>query len=268
MTPFGYHKPVDVAAAKAVLAANADAALLAGGMTLLPTLKNRLREVSDLVDLGAVPGLSDIRAEQGHLRIGAMANHAAVAASDVVRAHCPALSNLAAGIGDPQVRNRGTIGGSIANNDPAADWPAALLACNAQIMTSTAIFSADDFFTGMFETALPGGDIITSVSFPKIETAAYAKYRHSASGYAVAGVFVARVASAVRVAVTGAVAGVERWLEAESVLSNDFSAKAAANLVFASDSLMSDIHASSEYRAHLVAVMLRRALASLNEERD
>jgi aerobic carbon-monoxide dehydrogenase medium subunit len=264
MTPFEYHKPIDVAAAKAFLAANDDAALLAGGMTLLPTLKNRLREVSHLVDLGTVAGLTDIRAEQSHLRIGAMANHAAVAASEIVRAHCPALSVLAASIGDPQVRNRGTIGGSIANNDPAADWPAALLACNAQIVTSTTTLAADDFFTGMFETALPSGDIITSVVFPKIETAAYAKYRHSASGYAVAGVFVARVESSVRVAVTGAVAGVERWHAAEAVLNKDFSAAAVAHLTFASDNLMSDMQASREYRAHLVAVMLRRALASLN----
>jgi aerobic carbon-monoxide dehydrogenase medium subunit len=264
MTPFAYHKAVDVSAAKALLAANQDAALLAGGMTLLPTLKNRLREVSDLVDLSAVSGLADIHMEQGQLRIGAMANHAAVAASDIVRSHCPALSILAAGIGDPQVRNRGTIGGSIANNDPAADWPAALLACNAQIITSTKTISADDFFTGMFETALPTGDIITSVLFPKIEAAAYAKYRHSASGYAVAGVFVARLGSSVRVAVTGAVAGVERWMAAEFALNADFSAKAVAELAFESDNLMSDMHASSDYRAHLVAVMLRRAITSLN----
>jgi aerobic carbon-monoxide dehydrogenase medium subunit len=264
MTPFSYHKPQDVASAKALLSANDEAALLAGGMTLLPTLKNRLRDVSDLVDIGGVPGLADIRAEQGYLHIGAMSTHANVAASDVVRAHCLALSTLAVGIGDPQVRNRGTIGGSVANNDPAADWPAALLACNAQIVASTATIAADDFFTGMFETALPAGDVITSVVFPKVDAAAYAKYRHSASGYAVAGVFVARFPSGVRVAVTGAVAGVERWFAAESALGLDFSVKAVADLAFESDNLMSDIHASSEYRAHLVSVMLRRAIANVN----
>ncbi len=264
MTPFNYHKPKDVAAVKALLAANGDAAVLAGGMTLLPTLKNRLRELSDLIDLGGLPGLADIRAEQGHLHIGAMSNHADVAANELVRAHCRALSTLAVGIGDPQVRNRGTIGGSIANNDPAADWPAAVLACNAQIITTTATIAADDFFTGMFETSLSAGDIITAVVFPKIDAAAYAKYRHSASGYAVAGVFVARSPSGVRVAVTGAVAGVERWLAAETALRADFSAAAIADLAFESDNVMSDIHASGEYRAHLVSVMLRRAMASIN----
>jgi aerobic carbon-monoxide dehydrogenase medium subunit len=260
MTPFSYHKPKDVAAVKALLTANSEAAVLAGGMTLLPTLKNRLRELSDLIDLGGVPGLADIRAEQGYLHIGAMSNHATVAANALVRAHCPALSTLAVGIGDPQVRNRGTIGGSIANNDPAADWPAAVLACSATVITSAESIAADDFFTGMFETALPAGELVTAVVFPPIDVAAYAKYRHSASGYAVAGVFVARSAAGVRVAVTGAVSVVERWAAAEAALADNFSAASVASLAFESTNLMSDIHASSEYRAHLVSVMLRRAL--------
>jgi aerobic carbon-monoxide dehydrogenase medium subunit len=253
MTPFSYHKPKDVAAVKALLTANSEAAVLAGGMTLLPTLKNRLRELSDLIDLGGVPGLADIRAEQGYLHIGAMSNHATVAANALVRAHCPALSTLAVGIGDPQVRNRGTIGGSIANNDPAAD-------CSATVITSAESIAADDFFTGMFETALPAGELVTAVVFPPIDVAAYAKYRHSASGYAVAGVFVARSAAGVRVAVTGAVSVVERWAAAEAALADNFSAASVASLAFESTNLMSDIHASSEYRAHLVSVMLRRAL--------
>jgi aerobic carbon-monoxide dehydrogenase medium subunit len=263
MTPFAYHKPQDLAAVKKILAASSDAALLAGGMTLLPTLKNRLREVNDLVDLANVASLKGISVEQGTLRIGAMTSHADIAASTKVRDHCAALAILAAAIGDPQVRNRGTIGGSLANSDPAADWPAAVLACNAILHTTQGDIAAADFFTAMFETALQAGELITAVSFPKIEAAAYAKHRHIASGYAVAGVFVARGSSGVRVAVTGAVSVVERWHAVETALTEKFAPSAIENLLFESDNLMSDIHASQDYRANLVAVMLRRAVENI-----
>ncbi len=263
MSPFSYHRPRDISAVKALLASNADAALLAGGMTLLPTLKSRLREVSDLIDLHAVPELTGISVGPSGLHIGAMTSHADVAASSEVKSHSPALAALANGIGDPQVRNRGTIGGSLANNDPAADWPAAVLACNANIITTGGTIAADDFFKGMFETALSAGELIAAMEFPHIDAAAYAKFRHPASGYAVAAVFVARIGDSVRVAVTGAVSVVERWHAAEAALTHAFTPAAVEKLAFTSNNLMGDIHASREYRAHLVAVMLRRAIAKI-----
>ncbi len=262
MTPFAYHKPRDVAGARALLAANPDAAVLAGGMTLLPTLKNRLREVSDLIDLSAIAELTGIALQGDVLSLGAMCSHAAIAASADVQRFCPAIATVADGIGDPQVRNRGTVGGSLANNDPAADWPAAVLACNANVITASRGFAADDFFTGMFETALPAGDIVAAVEFPRVRTAAYAKFRHPASGYAVAGVFVAQTATGVRVAVTGAVSQVQRWSAAEAALTANFSHESIVALAFESDALMSDMHASADYRAHLVGVMLQRAVVA------
>jgi aerobic carbon-monoxide dehydrogenase medium subunit len=262
MTPFAYHKPNDLAAAKALFAGHADAALLAGGMTLLPTLKNRLREVSDLIDLSAVAELAGISVQGDTLYIGAMTSHAAVAASREVQQFCPAIAALADGIGDPQVRNRGTIGGSLANNDPAADWPAAVLACNAKIHTTAGIFAAADFFTGMFETALSAGELVTAIEFPRVQSAAYAKFRHPASGYAVAGVFVARTAMDVRVAVTGAVSAVQLWPQAQAALNQNFSLASIANCSFESDNIMSDMHAGADYRAHLVSVMLQRAVVA------
>jgi aerobic carbon-monoxide dehydrogenase medium subunit len=262
MTPFAYHKPKDIMAAKALLAANADGAFLAGGMTLLPTLKNRLREVSDLIDLSAVAELSGISVQGDSLRLGAMTRHAQVAASSDVRQFSAAIATLADGIGDPQVRNCGTIGGSLANNDPAADWPAAVLACNAKILATSGTILADDFFTGMFETALPAGELITAIEFPRPQAGAYAKFRHPASGYAVAGVFVARFESGVRVAVTGAVSQAQRWPQAEAALGKDFSLASIANMTFASDNIMSDMHAGADYRAHLVSVMLQRAVVA------
>jgi aerobic carbon-monoxide dehydrogenase medium subunit len=265
MTPFAYHRPASIEAARAALAGGSDAALLAGGMTLLPTLKNRLREVSDLIDLSTLePPLTDVAASETGLRLGAMATHGAIEAHPVVRMRYPALAQLAAGIGDPQVRNRGTIGGSVANNDPAADWPAALLAGRAEIITDRRHIAADDFFTGMFGTALEPDEIIIAIGFPSPLSAAYAKHRHPASGYAVAGVFVARFADGVQVAVTGATSSVCRWPQAEALLNADFSGGSLDSLSFDSGDLMADMHASAEYRAQLVKVMLKRAVAALS----
>lgn len=262
MTPFTYHKPTNLVAAHALLVARPEAAALAGGMTLIPTLKQRLRDVSDLVDLSDIADLKGIMIDGDRLKIGAMTTHAEVADSRVVHNFSPALAVLAGQIGDPQVRNRGTIGGSLANGDPAADWPAAVLGLQATLHTGGGDIVADDFFTGMFSTALKPGELISAISFPKPKIAAYAKFRHPASGYAVAGVFVAQFADAVRVAVTGATACVTRWPAAEAALAHGFTVTNIAALAFTSDDLLGDIHASQDYRAHLVGVMLKRALAT------
>ncbi len=259
MTPFAYHKPAAIDEGLALLKASKDGAWLAGGMTLLPTLKQRLREVTDLVDLSALYDLATIQTETNAVTIGAMVTHAKIAEYPDMFS---ALASLAGGIGDPQVRNRGTIGGSLANNDPSADWPAAVLACNATVITSAGSFTADEFFTGMFSTALPEGALITAVHFKKPLRAAYAKFRHPASGYAMAGVFVAMMETGVRVAVTGATSSIKRWPEAELALTKVFNAQAIAGFVFESDELLGDMHASTTYRAHLASVMLSRAVAT------
>lgn len=262
MTPFAYHKPQTLAAALALLSDRPDGAALAGGMTLIPTLKQRLREVTDLVDLAGIAELGGVTTSGERLRLGSMTTHGQVADSTVVQNFARALAHLASQIGDPQVRNAGTIGGSLANGDPAADWPAAIVGMGATVHSSAGDIAADDFFTGMFATALAPGALISAISFPKPLRAAYAKFRHPASGYAVAGVFVAQFANAVRVAVTGATACVTRWPEAEAALAQDFTAASIAALPFASADLLGDIHASQEYRAHLAGVMLRRAVAA------
>ncbi len=258
MTPFVYHKPVNVDEGLARLKASSDGAWLAGGMTLLPTLKQRLREVTDLVDLCALHDLTNIQLGANAVTIGAMATHAMIAGHPDM---FPALASLAAGIGDPQVRNRGTIGGSLANNDPSADWPAAVLACNATVVTSAGSFAADEFFTGMFSTALSEGALITAVHFEKPARAAYVKFRHPASGYAMAGVFVAVMETGVRVAITGATACIKRWPAAELALTKTFTNESLAGLAFESEDMLGDIHASAAYRAHLANVMLGRAVA-------
>jgi len=259
MHPFAYERPEGINAAVALLRDDPEAVFLAGGMTLIPTMKQRLRAPSSVIDLAHIPGLRGVRIEDGALVVGAMTPHAEVAANPLVQAHLPALAELAAGIGDPQVRARGTLGGSIANNDPSADYPAALLALDAQIVTDRRTVAADDFFRGLFETALEPDELVTSVRFAPCARAAYAKFRNIASGYAVAGVFVAQ-AETVRVAVTGAGPGVFRWTEAEAALAADFSAGALDSLSMPVDDLNSDIHASAEYRAHLCKVMLGRAV--------
>ena len=258
-----YARAKSLAEARDLLAKNQDAKLLAGGMSLLPTLKARLASPSMLVDIGQIPDIRGVSMKGDRLFVGAGTKHAEVARNDVVKQQLPALASLAYGIGDPQVRNQGTIGGSVAHNDPVADYPSAVLALNATIQTLKKEIAADDFFKGMFETALEADDIITGFLFPIPKRAAYQKFPHPASGYAMTGVFVADLGSSIRVAVTGAGPGVFRWKEAEAALGKSFSAKSLDGLTVKSDGLSIDIHASAEYRANLVKVMAQRAVAAM-----
>ncbi len=260
MYTFEYHRPTTVAEAVSLLKGAGDGKFLAGGHTLLPTLKQRLAQPSDLVDLGAIAELKGIRQAGDKLVIGAMTTHAEVAGSEVVRSAIPALASLADHIGDAQVRNRGTIGGSIANNDPAADYPAAVVGLNATVKTNKREITADDFFTGMFDTALDDDEIVVSVSFPKPTRAGYAKFPNPASRYAIVGVLVAQTGGQTRVAVTGAAPSVFRLADAERALGSNFAASALDGLSVSADDLNSDIHASAEYRAHLIKVMAKRAV--------
>jgi len=263
MYEFDYRRPGSLSAALDAIREAPEGQFLAGGQTLLPTLKQRLASPSDLLDLAGIDELKGISVDGDTVAIGAMTCHADVAASADVQAKIPALAALADDIGDRQVRNRGTIGGSIANNDPAADYPAACLALGATIVTSAREIAADDFFTGLFETALDEGELITSVRFPAPAKAAYTKFKNPASRYAIVGVVVAETADGVRVAVTGAGAdGVFRVPEMETALAGDFSAAALEGIAIPPDDLNSDIHASAEYRAHLIGVMARRAVAA------
>jgi carbon-monoxide dehydrogenase medium subunit len=262
MYSFDYQRAQSVADAAKTLGSKEEAKLLAGGMTLIPTLKQRLAKPSDLVDLGRIAELKGIKRDGNAIVIGAMTRHVDVATSDVVKGAIPALAHLAEGIGDPQVRNRGTIGGSLANNDPAADYPAAVLGLGATVITNKRKIAADDFFKGMFETALAADEIITAVSFPIPEKAGYSKFPNPASRYAVVGVLVAKTAGGVRVAVTGAGAVVFRQKDMETALGKSFTAEAAAAIKQSADGLNTDIHASAEYRAHLVTVMGKRAVAA------
>jgi carbon-monoxide dehydrogenase medium subunit len=260
MYDFTYHRPASLAHAVADLRQDPDARALGGGQTMLPTLKARLAQPTALIALTHLKDLHGISVVEEMLTIGAAERHADVAASSLVQDFSPALAHLAGGIGDPQVRNRGTLGGSIANNDPSADYPAAVLAMNAIIHTDRRQIVADDFFTGMFGTALQPDEIITKVCFPRCNVAAYEKFRNPASRYAIVGVCVTRTGKSVRVAVTGAAACVYRWTEAETALKAAFSADSLAGLSVASDDLNSDMHASAAYRAHLVSVMTTRAV--------
>ncbi len=262
MYEFNVHKPGSVADAVSALKGADDGKFMAGGMTLIPTLKQRLASPSDVVDLGGLGELKGIKKDGDAVVIGAMTTHAEVAASDVVKAEIPALAHLAGHIGDPQVRNRGTLGGSIANADPAADYPAAIVGLNATVHTNQRTIAADDFFTGMFETALNEDEVITAVSFPKPTKAGYQKFPNPASRYAIVGVMVAQTGGETRVAVTGAAPSVFRSADAESALSSNFSADALGGLNVDAGNLNSDIHASAGYRAHLVGVMARRAVAA------
>ncbi len=263
MHAFEYHRPSNVRQAAALLQKNEDAQIVAGGHTLLPTMKQRLAAPSALVDLGAMSELRGIEKKGRAVVIGAMSTHAEVAKSDIVAESIPGLAKLAEGIGDPAVRHRGTIGGSIANNDPAADYPAACLGLGATIITNKRKIAAEEFFTGMFDTALEEGEIITKVSFPVPAKAAYAKFRNPASRYALAGVFVSKRGSDIRVAVTGAGSdGVFRWSEAEEALAKRFAPKSLDGMAPPASGMNTDIHADSEYRAHLVGVMARRAVAA------
>lgn len=260
MYSFEYHRPGSVAEATQLLAANEDAKVLAGGMTYIPTLKQRLAQPAAVIDLGGIDELRGVREEAGGLTIGAMTLHATVASSEAVRRVIPSLAAMAGEIGDAQVRNRGTIGGSISNNDPAADYPAALVALGATVRTTKRELPAEDFFTGMFETALEEDEIVTAVHFPKPEKAAYAKFPNPASRYAIVGVFVARTAGGVRVAVTGAGPSVFRVPAMEQALGGSFAAGAVDGIEVDASELNSDIHASAEYRANIVKVMAKRAV--------
>jgi carbon-monoxide dehydrogenase medium subunit len=262
MYDFQYQRPSSVADAVKAVKASDEAKLVAGGMTLIPTLKQRLAKPSALVDLGALKDLVGIKVAGGTVTIGAMTTHFAVSTSADVKKAIPALAHLAAHIGDPAVRNRGTIGGSISNNDPAADYPAGLVGLGATVQTNERQIPADEFFKGMFETALKPGEIVTAVSFPVPEKAAYMKFPNPASRYAMVGVFVAKTKSGPRVAVTGAGPCVFRQKDMEAALAKNWSADAVAGIKQKADGLNSDIHASSEYRAHLVTVMAKRAVAA------
>jgi carbon-monoxide dehydrogenase medium subunit len=262
MYEFEYSRAASLQDAASRLGGDEDARLVAGGMTLLPTLKLRLAKPTQLIDLAGLPELNGISEEGDAIVIGAMTRHGDVNRSDVVKRAIPALAAMAGMIGDPAVRNRGTIGGSIANNDPAADYPAAVVALNATVRTNQREIAADDFFTGLFETALQPGEIVTAVRFPKVAQANYQEFRTPASRYAIVGVFVARTPSGVRLAVTGAGPCVFRVSEMETALGSNFAADAIKDIQIPRDDLNSDIHASAEYRAHLVNVMARRAVAA------
>jgi len=262
MYAFQYHRPQSVADAAKLLASNGEAKLLAGGHTLLPTMKQRLASPKAIVDLSRVAELKGITKSGNALVIGAMTTHAEVAGSEVVKGAIPNLARLATMIGDAHVRHRGTIGGSVANNDPAADYPAAVLALNATVVTNKREIKADDFFKGLFATALQDGEIITRISFPIPGKFGYAKFAQPASLYALVGVAVAQTGASARVGVTGAGSdGVFRQTAMEAALGKGWSAQSLSGITTDAGKMMSDIHGDSAYRAHLVGVMARRAVA-------
>lgn len=261
MLSFIYSRPTSLEQAEELmLSSDDDALFLAGGHTLLPAMKQRLRAPDRLIDLSRIPGLTGISKENDKIAIGALTCHATVAFDAQVGLSCPALSHLAGQIGDMQVRNRGTLGGSLANNDPASDYPAAVLALDATIITNRRQIKADSFFQGMFTTALEPGEIITSVLFSIPDHAGYGRFAHPASRYALVGIFVAKFGTQVRVAITGASSGVFRWTEAECALSSHYHVDSVSGLRLPVDELNSDIHASAEYRAHLASVLLKQSV--------
>jgi aerobic carbon-monoxide dehydrogenase medium subunit len=265
MYDFAYHRPKTLAEATATLKGKDEARAMSGGMTLIPTLKQRLAKPTDVVDLNGIKELAGIKVEGTNVVVGGMTRHYDVSVSADVKKVVPALAYLAGHIGDPAVRNRGTMGGSVANNDPAADYPAAVLALGATITTNSRTIKADDFFKGLFETALEDGELITSISFPKADKAGYMKFPNPASRYAMVGVFVAKTGNTVRVAVTGAGSCVFRVKAMEDALAKNFSSDAIKDIKIPADDLNSDIHGSAEYRAHLVNVMARRAVDQANK---
>ena len=261
MYDFAYHKPSTVADAVKLLA-DPDAKAVSGGHTLIPALKHRLNKPSALVDLSGIAELRGIRRQGNAIVIGALTRHVEVADSAEVKAAIPALAYLASHIGDVQVRNRGTMGGSVSNNDPAADYPAAVLGLGATVHTSRRKIAADDFFLGMFTTALEQDEILTAIEFPIVDKAGYAKMKNPASRYVMAGVFVSKAGGAVRVAVNGAGPCVFRQSDMEQALAANWSPEAVAGIQQSPDGLNGDIHGSAEYRAHLVTVMAKRAVAA------
>jgi len=259
---FNYHEPRTLAEAAAAVQAARDGIFIAGGMSLIPALKHRRARPSDLVDLRLIDGLTGIRREADTLIVGAMTKHADVAGSDVVRNAIPDLARLVGEMADPSVRNRATLGGSIAHADPASDYPPALLALDATIVTHTRSVAAADFFTGPFTTALRKGEIVKAVDFPIPDNAAYVKFANVASRYAIVGVFVAKRAGRVRVAVTGAKAKVFRFDEMEAALEKSFTSEAIKEIAISPQGLTADIHGTPDYRAHLIGIMAQRAVAS------
>lgn len=267
MYPFTFHRPTTVRQAVNLLTKNEDAKLLAGGHSLIPVMKFRLASPPIVIDLSQVEGLSGIEVSARAVTIGAMTKHRDVANSKELLAVMPGLASVPASIGDPHVRQAGTIGGSVANNDPNADYPAACLGLGATIITSKRKIPADEFFKGMFETVLDGDEIITKIQFPIAKKAAYQKFKHPASGFALVGVFVSKRGSDIRVAVTGAGAnGVFRVKEFEEALKKRFSPKSLEGLSVSPNGINSDIHAGADYRAHLIGVLARRAVAAANEK--
>ena len=259
MENFDYHRPAKLAEAEKIIGKKRDGVLMSGGMTLIPTMKQGLAAPSDVVDLSGL-GNEGIKVHKTKVTIKAGTTHADVAKNRELKKAIPALAALAGEIGDPQVRHRGTLGGSIANNDPAADYPAALIALDATVITNKRKIAADKFFKGMFETALRRGEIVTAVDFPIPEKSGYAKFANPASRYAIVGVFVADHGKATRVGVTGAGPGVFRQKAMERALTKDFSVAAVEGIATRADDLNEDMHASAEYRAHLVGVMAKRAV--------
>jgi len=264
MYAFDYHRCASAEEAKALLAELGDGRFLAGGQSLLPMMKLRFVMTSNIIDLRDCEALRGIAIDSGSVTIGAMTRHVDVASSTELAAALPVLAGLAGGIGDPLVRAQGTMGGSIANNDPAADYPSACLGLGATILTTGGDIAADDFFLGVFETALEEGELVIGVRYPLPRAAAYKKFRHPASRFALAGVFVADAADGIRVAVTGAGSqGAFRWREAEAALTADFSSDALEGAALDTSDLNSDIHADAEYRGHLVRVMAKRAIEQI-----
>ena len=263
MYDFDYHRPDTLAAALALRSGAADGTYLAGGMTLIPTLKQRLASPSDLIDLAGLPDLTGIEVAGGRVTIGAMTRHAEVAGSTAVQAAIPALAYLARQIGDAQVRNRGTLGGSVANSDPSADYPAAVIGLGATIRTDRREIAADDYFQDLFQTALGPGEMIRSIAFPVPRRAAYAKFPHPASRYAVVGVFVAQFDAGVRVGVTGAGPCAFRAKTLEAALAKRLDPAAVDDAAIDHTRFNSDLHASAEYRGALVRVMARRAVEAM-----
>lgn len=259
MHAFDYRRPADLAAAQEALR-RGESKLIAGGMSLVPIMRHRLASPSLLVDLGAISALTGIEDIAQGLRIGAMTPHVAVSRSDLVHRKIPALSQLAGGIGDPLVRNRGTIGGSLAHNDPAACYPSALLSLGGTVHTDRRVIEADDFIVGPFATALETGEIILGVSFPRPDSAAYIKFINSSSRFSIVGVFASRFEGRARIAVTGAGHHAFRATALEEVLTKDFLPDAARAVVMPTDDLISDLNGSAEYRAHLIPELTARAV--------
>ncbi len=262
MNAFEFHRPASVADASKAILSSEDGRFIAGGQSLLPTMKFGLSAPADLVALAAISELAGIRVQGASLRIGAMTTHASVAASDDVKRSIPALAQLADGIGDPAVRSRGTIGGSLGLNDPAACYPTAVLGLGASIQTDRRSIAADDFFKGLYTTALEPGELITAVEFPIPEKAAWVKFKQPASRFSLVGVFVSKTAAGVRVAVTGAGPCVFRVPALEAALSKSWSSAACEGIRVSADGLNSDLHASAAYRAHLIGVLCKRAVAA------